>query len=87
MNNRFENVNNRFDDVMTWLQIMTAVLGLVLTGIFATLLVMWRKVVTVESFVKETFRFEERERAMIFQDERIRRLEEEVRAIRETIAH
>jgi len=86
MNNRFEDVNSRLDDLMTWLQIMTTVLGLVFIGIFGTLLLMWRKVVTVEGKVEHAFRFQEREKAMIFQDERLRKLEEEIKALKEIVA-
>ncbi|MCI0515719.1 hypothetical protein L0128_21100, partial [candidate division KSB1 bacterium] len=86
MNNRFEDVNRRLDDLMNWLQIMTTVLGLVFIGIFGTLLLMWRKVVTVESQVVEKFRFQEKEKAMIFQDERLRKLEEEIKALKEIVA-
>jgi len=46
---------------------------------------MWRKIVTVESRIAAAFRFEEKEKAMIFQDERLRRLEQDVQALKETL--
>lgn len=92
MNSRFSDMNSRFDDVMTWLQIMTTVLGLVFVGIFGTMFLMWRKivfvegkVVTLENKIDESLRFKEKERAMIFQDERLRKLEEDMRTLKETV--
>ncbi|UCE05523.1 MAG: hypothetical protein JSW07_18230 [bacterium] len=59
VNKRFDDVNkriddlqvtfnNRFDDVMTLLQIVIAALTIVFVEIFGALFMTWRKVVTVE---------------------------------------
>jgi len=78
--------NNRFDDIMTWLQIMTTILGLVFVGIFGTLLLGWRKIVTVEAKVNEAFRFEERERMQVIYEERLKKVETQIKEIRELVA-
>lgn len=80
------NFNNRFDDVMTWLQIITTILGLVFVGIFGTLLLGWRKLVTVEAKVNEAFRFEERDRMQVIYEERLKKVENQIKEIRELVA-
>lgn len=80
------NINNRFDDVMTWLQIMTTILGLVFVGIFGTLLLGWRKLVSVEAKINEAFRFEERERMQVIYEERLKKVENQIKEIRELVA-
>ena len=88
VNNRIDdlhlNFNNRFDDLMTWLQIMTAVLGIGFVGIFGTLLLMWRKLITLESKVvtmeskfSGIYRFDEHEQMLAVHDERINWLEKQ----------
>lgn len=97
INQRFEDVNkriddlqvtfnNRFDDVMTLLQIVIAALTIVFVGIFGALFMTWRKVVTVEAKVKETFRTDEQDRLAFFYEERLRKVEEQVKEIRELLA-
>ena len=90
VNNRIDdlhlNFNNRFDDLMTWLQIMTAVLGIGFVGIFGTLLLMWRKLITLESKVvtmeskfRGIYRFDEHEQMLAVHDERINWLEKQLK--------
>ncbi len=86
VNRRIDDLNDRFSDLMTWLQIMTAVLGMVFVGIFGTLLVGWRKIVTVEAKVGEAFRFEERERMQVIYEERLKKVENQIKEIRELVA-
>jgi len=86
INNRFNDMGGRFDEVMTWLQIMSTILGLVFIGIFGTLLLMWRRVVTVEARVNEAFRFDERDRMQVFYEERLKKLEQRVKVVEELTA-
>lgn len=90
INKRFNdqqiNFNNRFDDIMTWLQIMTTILGLVFVGIFGTLLLGWRKITSVEAKVNEAFRFEERDRMQVIYEEGFRKVENQIKEIRELVA-
>jgi len=90
VNNRIDdlhlNFNNRFDDLMTWLQIMTAVLGIGFVGIFGTLLLMWRKLITLESKVvtmeskfRGFYRFDEHEQILAVHDEKINWLEKQLK--------
>ena len=44
-------MNQRFSDAMTFLQILVGVLAAMAIGIFATLLMMWRRLVKVEADV------------------------------------
>jgi hypothetical protein len=101
VNNRFDDVNkriddlqvnfnNRFNDVMKLLHIMITVLGLVFVGIFGTLLMMWRKlitleakVVTVETKVKGIYTFDESREILVLHDERISKLETKIKNIKE----
>jgi len=83
------NFNNRFNDVMKLLQIMITVLGLVFVGIFGTLLMMWRKlitmeakVITVETKVKGIYTFDESREILVLHDERISKLETKIKNIR-----
>jgi len=48
MNQRFQDLSQRFNDVMTLLQILIGVLVLVLGGIVAWLITIWRGLVRVE---------------------------------------
>lgn len=66
MNRRFDDMNRRFDDVMTLLQILTGALVLVLGGMLAWLVAIWRRLVRVE----------ERQRAFETQDDEIKFLKE-----------
>ena len=84
------NFNNRFNDVMKLLHIMITVLGLVFVGIFGTLLMMWRKlitleakVVTVETKVKGIYTFDESREILVLHDERISKLETKIKNIKE----
>ncbi|MCI0494576.1 hypothetical protein L0Z72_06180 [candidate division KSB1 bacterium] len=78
--------NNRFDDVMTLLQIVIAALTIVFVGIFGALFMTWRKFATVEAKVKETFRTDERDRAAFFYEERLRKVENQIKEILELVA-
>jgi len=91
VNKRFDDVNkriddlqvtfnNRFDDVMTLLQIVIAALTIIFVSIFGTLFLMWRKIITVEAKVTEAFRTEERDRTQFLYEDRLRKLEEQMRA-------
>lgn len=64
MNKRIDDTNKRIDDLradmtsrldalMLWLQILTGVLALLFASIFGTLLMIWKKVITVEANVAQ----------------------------------
>ena len=66
MNQRFQDMNQRLNDVMMLLQILIGVLALVLGGMLAWLIAVWRRVVQVE----------ERQKAFELQGDEIKFLRE-----------
>jgi TolA-binding protein len=66
MNQRFQDMGQRFNDVMALLQILIGVLALVLGGMLAWLIAVWRRVVQVE----------ERQKAFELQGDEIKFLRE-----------
>lgn len=75
MNRRFDDMNRRFDDVMTLLQILAGALVLVLGGMLAWLVAIWRRLVRVE----------ERQRAFETQDDEIKFLKENYSRLHEML--
>jgi len=75
MNQRFDDMNRRFDDLMRLLQILTGALVLVLGGMLAWLVAIWRRLVRVE----------ERQRAFETQDDEIKFLKENYSRLHEML--
>lgn len=66
IDDRFDDMNRRFDDLMALIQILIGALVLVLGGMLAWLIAIWRRLVRVE----------ERQRAFETQDDEIKFLKE-----------
>jgi hypothetical protein len=78
MNQRFDDMNRRFDerfdDLHFWLQIVLGLLALVIAGFVAQFLLLWQRLVRVESKVEDHLAETEKDRLIIFQREEIEML-------------
>jgi len=71
---RFDDINNRFDDLQFWLQLTFGAIVLVIAGIIAQWLLMWRKLIKIETKVEEHLAETEKDRLITFQREEIEML-------------
>lgn len=71
MNRRFD---ERFDDLHFWLQIVLGMLVLVIAGLVAQFLLVWQRLVKVESKVEDHLAETEKDRLIDFQREEIENL-------------
>jgi len=74
VNERFDSINKRFDDLQFWLQLIFGAVVLVLAGLIAQWLLMWRKLIKVETAVEEHLAETEKDRLIAFQREEIEML-------------
>jgi len=62
-----QDMNQRFADLHFWLQIVIAMLALVIAGLIAQFLLVWQRLVRVESKVEEHLAETEKDRLIVFQ--------------------
>ncbi len=69
-----QNMNERFADLHFWLQIIFGAVVLVIAGLIAQWLLMWQRLIGVETKVKEHLAETEKDRLIVFQREEIEML-------------
>ena len=74
MNKRFDDINKRFGDLQFWLQLVFGVVALMLAGLIAHWLLMWRRLIKIETKVEEHLAEAEKDRLIAFQREEIEML-------------
>lgn len=69
-----QDMNERFADLHFWLQIIFGAVVLVIAGLIAQWLLMWQRLIGVETKVKEHLAETEKDRLIVFQREEIEML-------------
>ncbi|MFH1097010.1 MAG: hypothetical protein ABH886_00490 [Candidatus Desantisbacteria bacterium] len=71
MDQRLNDTNNRFGDMMFWLQVTFGAVLMVLAGLAGQWVMMWRRVVQTETVVEEHLKVTEKDRLVNVQIEEI----------------
>ena len=72
--NRFDDINKRFDDLQFWLQLVFGAVVLMFAGLIAQWLLMWRRLIKIETKVEEHLAETEKDRLIALQREEIEML-------------